>query len=108
MKRFITQYVKGCPECQETKANTTKPKVPIYPIMTKPNAQLFKTITWDLIVDLPVSNGYDSILTITDHNCAKAAIFLPYNKDIDSTGIAALYAMHVFPHFGIPRRIISD
>ena len=76
--------------------------------MTKPNAQPFKTIAWDLIVDLPVSNRYNSILTITDHDCTKAAIFLPCNKDIDSAGIAALYAVHVFPHFRIPRRIISD
>jgi hypothetical protein len=43
-----------------------------------------------------------------DHNCTKAAIFLPCNKDIDSEGIATLYAMHVFPHFGIPQRIILD
>ena len=108
MKWFVTQFIKGCPKCQKTKSNTTKPKIPTYPIITKPNAQLFETITWDLIVDLPPSNSYDSILTITDHDCTKVAIFLPDNKDIDSEGIAALYAIHVFPHFGIPQRIISD
>jgi Integrase zinc binding domain len=102
MKHFITQYIKGCPKCQETKSNTTKPKVPMYPITVKPNVQPFETIAWDLIVDLPISNGYDSILTIMDHNCTKAAIFLPCRKDIDLEGIAALYTTHVFPHFGIP------
>jgi Integrase zinc binding domain len=30
MKKFITQYVKGCPKCQETKSSTTKPKIPTY------------------------------------------------------------------------------
>jgi RNase H-like domain found in reverse transcriptase/Reverse transcriptase (RNA-dependent DNA polymerase)/Integrase zinc binding domain len=108
MKQFITQYVKGCPQCQETKAGTTKPKVPIYPITTKPNAQPFETIALDLIVDLPLSHGYDSILTITDHDCTKAAVFLPCTQKIDSEGVAALYAQHVFPYFGIPRRVISD
>ena len=108
MKQFVTQYVKGCPKCQETKSNMTKPKIPTYPITIKLNAQPFETIAWDLIVDLPLSNRYDLILTITDHNCTKAAIFLPCRKDIDSEGIAALYATHIFPHFGIPRRIISD
>jgi Integrase zinc binding domain len=108
MKRFITQYVKGCSRCQETKANTTKPKILTYPITMKPNIQPFETIAWDLIVDLPPSNGYDSILTITDHDCTKAAIFLPCNKNIDSEGITTLYATHVFPHFGNPRRIILD
>ena len=76
--------------------------------MTKPNAQPFKTITWDLIVNLSLSNGYDTILTITDHDCTKVAIFLPCNKNIDSEGITALYAIHIFPHFRIPQRIISD
>jgi Integrase zinc binding domain len=108
MKNFITQYVKGCPKCQETKSNTTKPKIPTYPITIKPNAQPFETIAWDLITDLPPSKGHNSILTITDHDCTKAAIFLPCRKDIDLEGIATLYATHVFPHFGIPRRIISD
>jgi Integrase zinc binding domain len=45
MKRFITQYIKGCPKYQETKSNTTKPKIPTYPITTKPNVQPFETIT---------------------------------------------------------------
>jgi Integrase zinc binding domain len=108
MKRFVTQYVKGCPKCQETKSNMTKPRVPIYPITTKPNAQPFETIAWDLITDLPPSNGHDLILTITDHDCSKAVFFLPCNKDINSVSITALYATHVFPHFGIPQRIISD
>jgi Integrase zinc binding domain len=108
MKKFITQYIKGCPRCQETKSLTTKPKIPTYPITIKPNTHPFETIAWDLIVDLPPSKGYDSILTITDHDCTKAAIFLPCNKNIDSEGITTLYATHIFPHFGIPRRIISD
>jgi hypothetical protein len=37
----------------------------------------FKTITLDFIVKLPVSQGFDSILTITDQGCMKAAIFIP-------------------------------
>jgi hypothetical protein len=108
IKKFVMQYIKGCPKCQETKANTTKSKIPTYPIMTKPNAQLFETIAWDLIINLPPSNGYDSILTIMDHDCTKAAIFLPCNKNIDSEGITTLYTTHIFPHFEIPRRITSD
>jgi hypothetical protein len=58
----------------------------------------------DLIMDLPKSGGYDSILTVTDHNCTKAAIFLPCQMTIDGPGLAALYAWHIFPHYGLPRR----
>ena len=62
----------------------------------------------DLITDLPVSQGYDSILTVVDHGCSKAAIFLPCHKTINAVGVAVLYAEQIFPFYGIPRRIISD
>ncbi len=57
----------------------------------------------DFITKLPPSNGYDSILTVTDHDCTKAAIFIPCNETIMSEGLAKLYLQHVYPHYGIPR-----
>ena len=62
----------------------------------------------DLITDLPPSNRFDSILTIVDQGCFKAAYFVPCNKTIDGQGVAQLYFEHIFPLFGIPKRIISD
>jgi hypothetical protein len=62
----------------------------------------------DLIIDLPLSNGFNSILTIMDHNCTKAALFLPCTKTIDAPGIAGLYTKYVFPHYGALRKVISD
>jgi hypothetical protein len=78
------------------------------PITPKEQAPLFATIALDLITDLPISQGYDSILTITNHDCSKAAVFLPCLKMITGEGVAQLYVQHVFPHFGVPRRVISD
>jgi hypothetical protein len=57
---------------------------------------------------LPVSNGYDTILTITDHDCSKAALFIPCNETIDSEGVAKLYTCHIVPHYGLPLKIILD
>ena len=62
----------------------------------------------DLITNLPPSNKYDSILTIVDQGRSKAAKFLPCHKTIDGQGVAQLYFKHLFPWFGIPKRIISD
>ena len=62
----------------------------------------------DLITNLPPSNKYDSILTIVDQGCSKAAKFIPCNKTIDGQGVAGLYLLHLFPWFRIPKRIISD
>jgi hypothetical protein len=105
---FVTKYVQGCAICQSTKLGTMCPKIPIMPVTVKEQAPPFVTIALDLIMDLPLSQGYDSILTITDHDCSKAAIFLPCLKTITGEGIAHLYVQHVFPHFGVPRRVIFD
>jgi hypothetical protein len=105
---FVTKYVQRCATCQSTKLGTTCPKIPIMPITVKEQAPPFVTIALDLITDLPLSQGYDSILTITNHDCSKAAIFLPCLKTIMGEGIAHLYVQHVFPHFRVLRRVISD
>jgi hypothetical protein len=108
MADFITSYVKGCATCQATKASTNKAKIPLYPITTDRSALPFTVVTIDLIVDLPPSGGYDSILTVTDHDVSKATLFFPCNQTIGGTGVASLFAKHIFPHFRVPTRIISD
>jgi hypothetical protein len=62
----------------------------------------------DLITDLPLSDGYDSILMIVDQGSSKATKFLPCSKGIDGPGVAQLYLKHLLPWFGLPKRIISD
>jgi hypothetical protein len=84
------------------------PKPPIMPITHDQPQHPFQIIAMDLITDLPTSWGYDSILTIVDHGCSKAVIFLPCHKTIDAVGVASLYAERVFPFYGIPKKIISD
>ena len=61
----------------------------------------------DFIVKLPLSNTYDTILTITD-TFSKASIFIPCNETTDAENTALLYATYVLPHYGLPSRIISD
>jgi hypothetical protein len=108
MRLDITEYVKGCAKCQRHKVNTRPTKASLQPIYPKLEAAPFKTVALDFIVKLPVSQGYDSILTITDQGCTKAAIFVPCNEDITAEETAALYIKHVFAHFGLPTKIISD
>ena len=62
----------------------------------------------DLITNLPPSHGYDTVLTLIDHGCSHAALFLPCHKTIMGEKIAHLYFKHLFPWFGIPKRVISD
>ncbi len=62
----------------------------------------------DLIMGLPKSQGYDSILTIVNHRCLRVAIFLPCQKLITGPQIAQLYYKHLYPWFGLPKHLISD
>jgi Integrase zinc binding domain/RNase H-like domain found in reverse transcriptase len=108
VKDFMTSYIKGCATCQSNKVNTMRPKAPPFLIMPVAKATPFETVAMDLITDLPLSNSFDSIFTITDHDSTKAAIFIPCNKTIDALNATQLYMKHMFPYYGTPRKIISD
>jgi hypothetical protein len=108
MREDITEYVKGCAECQRHKVNNRPTRAPLQPIYPKPEAMPFETVTLDFIVKLPISQGFDSILTVTDQGCTKAAIFIPCNEDITAEEMVALYIKHVFTHFRLPTKVISD
>jgi hypothetical protein len=108
MRQEIRDYVGGCADCQRNKVNTQARKAPLAPIFPKPEAMPFETVAMDFIVKLPLSNGFDSILTITDHDCIKAAIFIPCNETVTAEGVAELYLQHVFKRFGLPQKVISD
>jgi len=62
----------------------------------------------DLITGLPLRNGKDAILTIVDHGCSQAAVFLPCSTNITGPGITQLYLEHVYRWFGLPKKMISD
>ena len=108
MKDEVEDYIKGCATCQSTKPRTSIPKAPLNPITVTPNVIPFDVINIDFITKLLPSDSFDSIMTIVDHDCTKAAIFIPCKEQMDALGTAELYAKHVFPHYGLPKRIISD
>ena len=86
----VYQYVKGCAQCQQNKVNTQVKKAPLnlsHQLRTLP----FQTIAMDFIVKLPPSEGYNSILTITNHDCTKMIIAIPCQEIINAEGVANLY-----------------
>ena len=103
MKMNISAYVQGCATCQLNKNFPGNLKLPLFPIKTKDNTLPFETITLDFITKLSESDGYNTILTIIDHNCFKAAFFISCKETIDAKGVATLLAKTLFPHYGLPR-----
>ena len=108
MKKWVNNYVKGCAICQQTKIQTHKQHTPTYQIPTTPNTLPFQTVAMDLIMGLPNRRGFNAILTIIDHGCSRAAIFLPCTTNISRPGIAQLYLNYMYWWFSLPTKIISD
>ena len=107
MTTYIHKYVASCAFCQANKVNThfTVPTLsPLPSIYTCP----FQQASVDLITDLPPSGSFDSIMVIVDHGLMKGVIFCPCNKNIDIAGVAKLFFLHVFHHYGLHDKCISD
>jgi len=104
---YIQKYIEGCALCQQMKADThpvTPPLVPISSDVTVP----FASLSVDLIMDLPPSSGFDSIMVMVDHSLMKGVIITPCLKTITLEGVAKLFFKHVYCRFGLYDKIISD
>ena len=108
LRRDVAEYVRGCGECQRHKVNNRPTKAPLRPIFPTEDATPFGVVALDFITKLPLSKGYDSILTITDHSCTKMVHFLPCNEAITAEGTACLFLDAIVRRYGLPHKIISD
>ena len=102
---FVEEYVRTCDTCCRTKIPRHHPfgLLQPLPIPTKP----WQSISLDFITDLPLSQGFDTILTVVDR-FTKMAHFLPCIKTITSEQTADLVMREVFRHHGLPDSIVSD
>ena len=108
MKDWVAEYIKGCTTCQQSKILTHRKYTLLYHIPTKENTPPFQVMTMDLITGLLMQGKFNAILMIVDHGCSGAALFLPCTAHISGAGIAQLYLNHIYPWYGLPRKIISD
>ena len=107
MKKDVAEFVQGCPLCQSHKNQPNKAKPPLFPLSSESYSTSFTSVAMDFIIKLPLSDTYNTILTITD-TFSKAFIFILCNKSIDSTNTGKLYATYIQPHYGLPTHIISN
>jgi hypothetical protein len=105
MSNLIKAFVGGCATCQEIKNITHPTVVPLQP--TEIPELLFQYIMVDFIVKLPKSQGFDSILVVTNQ-ATKAMIAEPCNETIDAPGTAKLLIKQVFCKYGVAEKMISD
>jgi len=99
----IKDYIKGCTTCQTTKI------YPLVKVPLKPNEVpngVWETITMDFIIGLPISQGYDSILTVVDRH--SNVIILSRKATITVEQTSQLLMDNIWKHMGFPLTIISD
>ena len=108
MRMFVKRYVQGCGICQQFKINQN-PSHPSYQsIEGSKSTRPFAQCSMDMITDLPLSNGYDSILAVVDHALTKGVILIPCLKTLMAAQCAELLLDNVYKRFGLMDKIISD
>ena len=62
----------------------------------------------DFITDLPIYDGYDSIMVTVDHGSMKGVILEPCNKTINMAGTRKILLDSLYQQYGLPDKAISD
>ena len=107
MTTYIQKYIAGCTICQANKINI-HPTTPALSPLSLDCTHPFQQVSMDLITNLPPSGSFNSIMIIVDYGLIKGVILCPCNKTIDVAGVAKLFFLHVFCHYGLYDKYISD
>ncbi|GFT00892.1 hypothetical protein TNCV_4053471 [Trichonephila clavipes] len=103
IRKYITDYVKNCPDCIKYKASNQKPSGLL---QTPVPAQRFETLAIDPFGPLPESkDGKRWILIIEDCTIKWVELFALPNAAAEECAITLIE--EVLLRFGIPRRLIS-
>ncbi|KAG8935233.1 hypothetical protein FRC01_005489 [Tulasnella sp. 417] len=105
MRTFVRNYVASCDLCQRIKIPRHSPYGLLQPLPSP--ARPWSDIAIDMIVKLPISNGFDSILVIVDLY-SKMGHFVPCHESMSSEELALLFLQHVFRYHGLPDTVTSD
>jgi RNase H-like domain found in reverse transcriptase/Integrase zinc binding domain len=106
MRRDLQEaYIPACVDCQRNKSPTTKPAGPLHPLPI-PDAR-GDSIAIDFIGPLPIDDGFNCIVTITDRLGADICIAATHT-DITAERFAAQFFDLWYCENGLPLNIISD
>ena len=108
LQTFVKNYVKGCAICQQFKIDQ-HPSHPAYiPTEGAQTTRPFANCSMDMITNLPMVNGLDSLLVIVDQGLTKGVILIPCSKTVTAEQVATLLLDNLYKQFRLPNKIISD
>ena len=102
---FVRDYTNSCHLSQQAKAPHHLRHSELTPIPVPDSP--WKGLSCDLITDLPVSNGMDSILVFVAR-MTKMGHFIPCLKSTSTLEFARLFIFYIVKLYGLPDSIVSD
>lgn len=104
MKRYITEYIKDCNECQRYKPSNLKPAGLL---QTPVPAQRFEVLAMDLFGPLPAGANDERWVFLVEDTATKWVELFPLPV-ATAEACAKTLVEEVFLRYGFPRRVISD
>ena len=105
MSAYVNSYVTTCDTCARAKPPRHRRHGELAPLPVPSGP--WKGITCDFIVDLPMSNGFDSLLVFVDR-FTKMSHLVPCLKTATAHDFAKMFLDHVVRLHGIPESLVSD
>ncbi|QRW18204.1 Transposon Tf2-12 polyprotein [Rhizoctonia solani] len=105
LKKFVNSYVSHCETCIRSKPTNQVPVGLLKPLQIPERP--WEDIAYDMIVGLPVSEGFDAILTVIDR-FSKMVHFIPTQSTASAIDIANLFVTYIWKLHGLPRSTVSD
>lgn len=104
-KHLRDSYIPSCVECQRNKARTSKAPGPLHPLPV-PDGR-FEVVALDFVGPLPMEDGFDMVLTITDTMGADVQI-IPVRSDFTAAETALVLFNEWYCENGLMKQIICD
>ena len=105
MSRYIGRYVSTCNVCLCTKVSRQPLVGELNPLPVLDAA--WDTISVDFIVELPESEGKDTIMVVVD-SVTECAHFVDMVTTLSAAGTARLYVQHIWKHHSLPQKALLD
>ena len=102
LKKSVKEHVRHCLSCSRNKPSTSKPTGLLLPLKV-PEAP-WLSISVDFITDLPLSNGFDTIMVVVDR-FTKWEEFFPFLKAITAKEASNIFLKEVFSRHGLPQEL---